>query len=319
MSYESHVFRELRLPSQELVMRTLLVDILSNDGVTREFGSGNKEFCDKVADDLKLTAEQRTFQMQTTVRKEDRIKKFPAWHRMLYRAAARAARKGLLSHPSDTIKLTSKREWMLTEKGINETLKFLKVPLVQKESLLVKTFEVEREKARIENARRVENYNPIDEVKTRRRTTKESLIRTRGFRKAVVEAYKYSCAVCGLRLQSPDQMTWEIEAAHIVPHRYRGKDDVWNSLALCRLHHWAFDAGWFTLSLNLTLEVSPQLAILPVDQGTISRVDVLKNVIRNDMSISLPSKRDMYPHANAILWHRDNIFFRESQSTKTER
>ncbi|WP_244531481.1 HNH endonuclease [Halogranum amylolyticum] len=40
----------------------------------------------------------------------------------------------------------------------------------------------------------------------------------------------------------------EVEAAHIYPRSENGADDPRNGLALCKLHHWAFDSGWLAVS-----------------------------------------------------------------------
>lgn len=57
------------------------------------------------------------------------------------------------------------------------------------------------------------------------------------FRPAVLRAYAYCCAVCGTGLRL-------VDAAHIVPVTHpQGTDEVTNGLALCRLHHAAYDTG----------------------------------------------------------------------------
>ncbi len=57
------------------------------------------------------------------------------------------------------------------------------------------------------------------------------------FRPLVLQAYGNRCAVCGTALKL-------VDAAHIVPvSDPRGDDDVTNGLALCRLHHGAYDTG----------------------------------------------------------------------------
>lgn len=71
--------------------------------------------------------------------------------------------------------------------------------------------------------------------------------RDAAFATIVKDAYNSTCAVCGSQRESPDGIP-EVEAAHIYPRREGGSDDPRNGLALCRLHHWAFDAGWFGLS-----------------------------------------------------------------------
>ncbi len=60
----------------------------------------------------------------------------------------------------------------------------------------------------------------------------------RRFRELVVGAYDCRCSVCTLR-------HWELlDAAHIVPDREeRGFAEIPNGLALCRIHHAAFDAN----------------------------------------------------------------------------
>jgi putative restriction endonuclease len=57
------------------------------------------------------------------------------------------------------------------------------------------------------------------------------------FRPLVLQAYGNCCAVCGTALKL-------VDAAHIIPvSDPRGDDDVTNGLALCRLHHAAYDTG----------------------------------------------------------------------------
>ncbi len=38
-----------------------------------------------------------------------------------------------------------------------------------------------------------------------------------------------------------------------------GKDDIWNGIALCHLHHWAFDVGWFALLNDYNIQLSTKL------------------------------------------------------------
>ena len=111
-----------------------------------------------------------------------------------------------------------------------------------------KSYEVQKVVNRLKNSKKPNSYNPIDTDKKVSKITSEVRVRQRGFRIAVLEAYDYKCAICGMKIYSPDTLIWEVEAAHIVPHRMNGKDDIWNAMALCHLHHWAFDVGWFTLS-----------------------------------------------------------------------
>ena len=66
--------------------------------------------------------------------------------------------------------------------------------------------------------------------------------RDRQFTIDVLENFRYSCAFCGFHAVLNGQATG-IDAAHVQWHAYRGPDDVANGIALCKLHHWAFDKG----------------------------------------------------------------------------
>ena len=71
--------------------------------------------------------------------------------------------------------------------------------------------------------------------------------RDSAFAELVKEAYNEACAVCRSTRETPEG-TPEVEAAHIYPKSKGGSDDVRNGLALCRLHHWAFDSGWIVFT-----------------------------------------------------------------------
>ncbi len=48
-------------------------------------------------------------------------------------------------------------------------------------------------------------------------------MQARGFRQAVIEVYDYKCAFCGLKINLLIDSSWEVEAAHIVPHNEKRK------------------------------------------------------------------------------------------------
>jgi predicted restriction endonuclease len=246
--------------------------------------------------------------MTTIVRKEGRLKTFPAWNRLLFRAADLAAKQKLLARPKETLKLTGNREWMLTEQGIDTALHILKVPVVRKKDLPVITFEVQKIINEMGKTEKIKNYNPVGTAKRSSTITTKSLIRNRGFRQFIMQAYDYSCCICGLKIASPDFLIWEVEAAHIVPHRFFGKDDIWNGIALCRFHHWSFDVGWFTLRHDYTVEVNNEIRKVPYDQGFMGSFDLLRHGLKKNQPIRLPKRNEIFPHENSISWHRQNIF-----------
>jgi putative restriction endonuclease len=70
------------------------------------------------------------------------------------------------------------------------------------------------------------------------------------FRERVVRAYQHHCAICRLRR---DEL---LEAAHIVADRDPlGVPSIPNGLALCRLHHAAFDAHLLGIRPDYVVEV----------------------------------------------------------------
>jgi len=75
------------------------------------------------------------------------------------------------------------------------------------------------------------------------------------FRRKVLLAYEYHCAVCGFHLQM-DNAPVGLDAAHIRWKQERGPDVETNGLALCTLHHRLFDRGAFTVGAELNVRVS---------------------------------------------------------------
>jgi hypothetical protein len=307
MSYERKMLEDLRMPNRKEVEEALLRSLFINNGSIKEFGAGEK-IVDEIANEFGLNEEQRTAYLETTYRKENRAKKSYIWHRLLFRAADSLAKEKLVSRPTQTMLLTNKKEWMLTENGYDRTLEILHMPLTQKEVLPIKSYEVQKIVKKIYKQERPENYNPF-EAKKIMQIAREVKLRNRAFKQAVREAYDFKCAVCGMKIYSPNTLQWEVEAIHIVPHSKNGKDDLLNGLALCRLHHWAFDVGWFTLEDNFNILASSKIKDLSPDFGRLGNYDFIKQLSQENLRIYLPSEQDIHPHPNAIKWHRENIFY----------
>jgi putative restriction endonuclease len=72
----------------------------------------------------------------------------------------------------------------------------------------------------------------------------------RSFREKVLDAYKEQCALCKLR------HTELLDAAHIIPDGEPGGDPiVSNGLALCKLHHAAFDNFFLGIRPDYVIEI----------------------------------------------------------------
>ena len=85
--------------------------------------------------------------------------------------------------------------------------------------------------------------------------------RDSGFRRIVLGAYDYRCALCGFGVHLSHNVTRSqtplaLDAAHIKWHQAGGPAKVQNGLALCALHHRLFDSGAFTFSDSLTVIVA---------------------------------------------------------------
>lgn len=307
MSYESEMLDKFDMPPRDEVKQAILKALFRHEGVIQEFSSDEK-IVDEIAEDFGLNDEQREAYLETVYKKENRVKRSNLWHRLLYRAADSLAKNKLVSRPSKTIELTNEREWMLTEKGFDKALKILRIPPEHKDFLLTKSYEVQKVVKQLSETSRPKNYNPVNEQKKKVRITWKSTIRSRGFRQAVIQAYDFKCAICGLKIKSPNMIFWEVQAAHIVPNSFQGKDDIFNGLALCHLHHWAFDVGWFTLDNDYKLKVSNQYQDFPSNYGRIGDHDLIGSLVKRDKPIFLPKNEEVYPHHKSIQWHRQNIF-----------
>jgi hypothetical protein len=311
MSYERQMIAKLAMPQRGQIQAALLRQMLARDGVIKEFGE-SETVIDELADQFGLNSMQRHAVLETVYRRENRVKKSSLWHRILFRAADELSRQGLVSRPTATFHLTQRREWMLTEKGFDAALKLCDIPATRRDSLLVASFEVCKIARDVINRSKPTRYSPIDTSKVARPKRTSSMLRRRGFRRAVVEAYGLRCAVCGLKINAPDGLTWEVEAAHIVPNHAKGRDDIWNGIAMCRLHHWAFDAGWFTFNGSFGVMLSDSLRHLPADYGIFGTYDFLRALADTPATLMLPAHQRWHPDITAIRRHNHHIFSRRA-------
>jgi putative restriction endonuclease len=74
------------------------------------------------------------------------------------------------------------------------------------------------------------------------------------FRRRVVTAYRERCALCRLRHREL------LDAAHITPDSSEsGEPLISNGMALCKLHHAAFDQFFFTVTPDYRVVVRPSI------------------------------------------------------------
>lgn len=95
------------------------------------------------------------------------------------------------------------------------------------------------------NQAQLQNDEIIDQVTQPRRRALQTItraLRDQGFNKRVLTAYSHRCAFCDVQLNL-------IQAAHIVPVSYEtSTDETRNGIALCGLHHTAYDKSLITFN-----------------------------------------------------------------------
>ncbi len=119
------------------------------------------------------------------------------------------------------------------------------------------------------------------------------------FRKKILEAYEYSCAVCGYQIRRDNQIIG-LEAAHIKWHQAGGPDVEQNGIAMCTMHHKLFDHGLFALDKELILRVSKKA------NGGFGFQEWLLNY--HGKQLRKPQSTSYYPDLEFTLWQVNEVF-----------
>lgn len=135
---------------------------------------------------------------------------------------------------------------------------------------------------------------PLEEDEEEIEGTGSRKIRSALFRRQVKQYYNETCAICGSSRNTPEGNP-EVEAAHIYPRRENGRDHYRNGLALCRLHHWAFDSGW--------LSVSDDFEILLREENGRDEPKEFEHL--EGERLRLPSNEDRWPLPKFLEMHRE--------------
>jgi putative restriction endonuclease len=119
----------------------------------------------------------------------------------------------------------------------------------------------------------------------------------RTFRERVLDAYQSQCAFCRLRHREL------LDAAHIVPdYLPEGRPTVNNGLALCKLHHAAYDSFMIGVSPDYVLRVRGD--ILEEEDGPIL-LHGLQGL--HDKKLILPSMRADWPSPGLLDWRYERF------------
>lgn len=121
----------------------------------------------------------------------------------------------------------------------------------------------------------------------------DAFTRNTAFGRMIRRIYDYQCAMCGLRIIGPNGFT-PIDAAHLIPWSESHDDSPTNGIALCKLHHWALDAGLVAPTLDFKWAVSSWLDRWRNSERELTRF--------HRSAILLPREKDHYPRREAIVW-----------------
>jgi len=124
-------------------------------------------------------------------------------------------------------------------------------------------------------------------------------VRDQGFRRAIVSLYDHRCALCGIRMRTPEGHT-VVEAAHIVPWSESYDDLPSNGLCLCRLCHWSFDEGLMSVGKQYEVLVSQRVRI---DSNIPGHIFTL-----TDRPIFKPEAERFWPGQENLGIHRKQRF-----------
>jgi len=116
------------------------------------------------------------------------------------------------------------------------------------------------------------------------------------FPKVVKSLYNDACAICDLNVGT-DAGSVLVDAAHIMPFSLFHNDDPRNGIALCKNHHWGFDAGWFTADADYRILVSPHL-------------QNARTYLTPGAMLLLPAQHAYAPASEALAWHQQNVYKR---------
>jgi len=124
-------------------------------------------------------------------------------------------------------------------------------------------------------------------------------IRDSGFRRTIVTLYRHRCALCGIRMLTPEGHTI-VDAAHIKPWKDGFDDRPTNGMALCKLCHWSFDKGLMSVGKEYQVLVSKRVMVERNFPGHILTL--------TDRPIFTPEKESFRPAQDNLHWHRKNTF-----------
>ena len=125
------------------------------------------------------------------------------------------------------------------------------------------------------------------------------------FRKRIMEAYEYRCAICDFSVRM-EHTPIALEAAHIKWFQAGGPDVETNGLALCSLHHKLLDRGVMAINRDLNILVSEKA------NGHAGFKEWVLDF--EGKPLRTPRNKDYQPNPDFTDWHIREVF--QSKYTK---
>ena len=137
------------------------------------------------------------------------------------------------------------------------------------------------------------------------REAPRSRVRNPAFRDDVLREYERRCAVCDFDVRLGNELIG-LEAAHIKWHAAGGPDEVANGLALCGLHHKAFDRG--ALGLGPGLGGGYRVLVSREVHGLSAPIRWFLDY--HDKALRTPRDPLLGPDPKFVKWHENQVFRR---------
>lgn len=138
----------------------------------------------------------------------------------------------------------------------------------------------------------------VPTIKTGRNEEINRRISSLGFDSAILELYDHRCAICGIKLQTPEGQS-AVGAHRIIPRRIGGTDHPNNGLALCGMCGWSFDNGM--VGIGEENEVVIPIAVR-LNGNLPAHLLIFK-----DRNITKPKQESFRPSQENLSWHRQNV------------
>lgn len=123
--------------------------------------------------------------------------------------------------------------------------------------------------------------------------------RERGFSRLVKRLYDFTCAACHYKIVSAKGES-AVDAAHIYPFKDSFDDSIGNGIALCKLHHWCFDKGLFSITDNYKIIIASTFTESGNDNFSLHNLQ--------SKQILLPKEKPFRPSVTMLRMHRENKF-----------